>query len=321
MDPNISILKPQTLENTHTIEHPLSGGRSLSAVFSDLRLSIISESPDELEIDIHGIEAPLANALRRIMISEVPTLAIEDVDLYQNTSVIPDEVLAHRLGLIPIRANPRLFKYKGPEEAHTSENSLLFRLHVRCVRLPDGSVQGEKVFSSDLVWVPLRGQENMNVSTVDDDILIARLGPGQEIEAELRCEKGIGATHTKWSPVCTASYRLLPQIGFVQPITGENARILKKKCPMKVFDIEDGVAVVKNLRACTSCRECIRDESLGVQLGKVKDHFICKGYLVTIESTGILNPREILREAIIVLKTKAREWLDTINIYKHTPKS
>ena len=56
-----------------------------------------------------------------------------------------------------------------------------------------------------------------------DDILIAKLRPGQEIEMELFCEKGIGKTHAKWSPVCTAYYRLVPDIKFNQDIKNEDA--------------------------------------------------------------------------------------------------
>ena len=55
---------------------------------------------------------------------------------------------------------------------------------------------------------------------------------------DLICEKGIGKTHAKWSPVCTAFYRLLPDIS-VEGVTGEQAKELKQLCPMKVFDIED----------------------------------------------------------------------------------
>jgi len=58
-----------------------------------------------------GIDAPLANALRRILLAEVPTIAIETVYIYENTSIIQDEILSHRLGLIPIHADPRLFDY------------------------------------------------------------------------------------------------------------------------------------------------------------------------------------------------------------------
>ena len=72
-----------------------------------------------------------------------------------------------------------------------------------------------------------------------DDILLAKMRPGQEIEMELICEKGIGKTHAKWSPVCTAYYRLLPDIKIKETIKGQDAKDLKKTCPMGVFDIED----------------------------------------------------------------------------------
>ena len=49
-----------------------------------------------------GIDASIANSFRRILLSEVPTMAFDRVYIYNNTSVIQDEVLAHRLGLIPL---------------------------------------------------------------------------------------------------------------------------------------------------------------------------------------------------------------------------
>ena len=73
---------------------------------------------------------------------------------------------------------------------------------------------------------------------IHDDILIAKLRPGQEIEMEMIATKGIGKTHAKWSPVCTAWYKLLPDIK-LGDIRGDEARELKKLCPMGVFDIED----------------------------------------------------------------------------------
>jgi DNA-directed RNA polymerase alpha subunit len=66
---------------------------------------------DDLEFDLVGVDAPIANALRRIMIAEIPTMAIERVNMYDNTSIIQDEVLAHRLGLIPVQADPNQFKF------------------------------------------------------------------------------------------------------------------------------------------------------------------------------------------------------------------
>jgi len=66
----------------------------------------------DIEFDMINIDAALANAYRRILMSEVPTMAIEKVYLYQNTSIIQDEVLCHRLGLIPIKVDPRNFNYR-----------------------------------------------------------------------------------------------------------------------------------------------------------------------------------------------------------------
>ena len=75
---------------------------------------MLKSTQDTLVFDIVGIEAPLANALWWIMISEVPTIAIEKVRIWQNLSVIADEVLAHRMGLIPIKADPNDFEFKDP---------------------------------------------------------------------------------------------------------------------------------------------------------------------------------------------------------------
>lgn len=66
----------------------------------------------EMEFDLVGVEPSLANAFRRILLSEVPSIAIKEVHMYMNTSVIQDEVLAHRIGLIPLKANYKHFVYQ-----------------------------------------------------------------------------------------------------------------------------------------------------------------------------------------------------------------
>lgn len=162
-------------------------------------------------------------------------------------------------------------------------------------------------------FVPLGKQstkfKNTPIRPVYEDILLAKMRPGQEIEMELMCEKGVGKTHAKWSPVATAYYRLLPDISLNEEITGEDAKELKAKCPMNVFDIEDsGKLFVKNARACTTCRECIREEKFTdkVTVAKVKNHFE-----FTVESVGMMKPEEIVSEGITkVLKEKANYWKD-----------
>jgi DNA-directed RNA polymerase I and III subunit RPAC1 len=146
-----------------------------------------------------------------------------------------------------------------------------------------------------------------------DDILIAKLRPGQEIEMELICEKGVGKTHAKWSPVCTAYYRLMPDIRLTQLVEGDDAKELKALCPMGVFDIEDTGkkvrAIVKDQDKCTTCRECIRHEKFAerVDVGKKKDVFEFH-----IESLGIYPPEVIMTLALDKLKSKAVHWLEAL---------
>ena len=68
-----------------------------------MKINIVKRSDLELEFDIIGITPALANAYRRLMLSEVPSMAIEKVYIYNNTSIIQDEILEHRMGLIPLK--------------------------------------------------------------------------------------------------------------------------------------------------------------------------------------------------------------------------
>ncbi|XP_069743982.1 DNA-directed RNA polymerases I and III subunit RPAC1 isoform X2 [Narcine bancroftii] len=199
-----------------------------------------------------GIDAAIANAFRRILLAEVPTMAIEKAYIYNNTSIVQDEILAHRLGLIPIKADPRLFEYRSTgDEEGTEIDTLQFHLKVKCSRNPkalkDTSDPEElylnhKVYSKHLKWVPIGNQADLfgqiEIRPVHEDILIAQLRPGQEIDVVVHCVKGIAKDHAKFSPVATASYRLLPEITLLSPIEGELAEKLKQCFAPGVIEVE-----------------------------------------------------------------------------------
>ena len=326
-----------------TFEHPASftastnqiESSSLKDFIKNCDIKIKKLDSEEIVFDLKGAEPPLANALRRILISEIPTMAIEKVEMWQNTSIIPDENLAHRMGLIPIAVDPRVFKMKEEGDSYDETNSLRFNLNVKCTKKVPGTpvvlnntedeekfYNNPNVYSGDLKWVPIGHQKAWfteqglpDPKPLHHDILIAKLRPGQEIEMELVVEKGIGKTHAKWSPVCTAFYRLLPSIKFNEPIVGEDATELKKLCPMGVFDIEDigknkgPRAIVKDSEKCTTCRECVRHEKFAsrVNLGKLKDTFEFH-----VESVGIYKPEELVVESLSKLKEKSVFWLDVL---------
>ncbi|KAJ3300291.1 DNA-directed RNA polymerases I and III subunit RPAC1 [Borealophlyctis nickersoniae] len=277
----------------------------------------------DMEFDLIGIDASIANAFRRILIGEVPTMAIEKVYVMNNTSIMHDEILAHRLGLIPIKADPRQFDFRGGvDDSPTDLNTIVFRLQVRCQRnpqAPPNAVDPEmkylnaNVMSSLLQWEPQGEQMDRHkddpIRPVHNDILITKLRPGQEIDIEMHLQKGIGKEHAKWSPVATASYRLLPDIQILKPIIGDDALKFKKCFPEGVVKVEknrDGVleARIANPRKDTVSREVLRHREFEdkVRLTRIRDHFI-----FSIESTGILPPQVLFVEAVQVLIDKCRK--------------
>ncbi len=86
-----------------------------SAFAAGFALNVLSEAPDELVFEMVGVEASIANALRRVLLAEVPTVAIETVYYTRNTGIVQDEVLAHRLGLVPLNIDPREVEMMGRE--------------------------------------------------------------------------------------------------------------------------------------------------------------------------------------------------------------
>lgn len=287
------------------------------------QIDIVSLSGCDMEFDMVGVDPAIANAVRRILLAEVPTMAIETVSIWNNTSIIQDEVLAHRLGLIPIKADPRLFEYRQKDsEEQTSEDTIQFKLKVKCTRNssvsdatdPDVLYKNHKVYTKDMEWVPLPGQEHLKskgIRPVHEDILITTMRPGHELDLELHCLKGIGKDHAKFSPVATASYRLLPEIRLLRPFYDTQAEKLQKCFSPGVIDLvktPDGkkVAKVANARLDTCSRNVFRHDDLkdGVLLQKVRDHFI-----FSVESTGILPPDVLVSEAIKILMKKCQKFL------------
>lgn len=284
----------------------------------DIKISHIDER--EANFDLVHVDTSIANAFRRIMISEVPSVAAENVYFLNNTSVIQDEVLAHRIGLVPLKVDPDMLSWIDQslpeEERFTDENTIVMTLNVKCTRNPNAPkdatdpkilYHNSSVYARDLVFEPQGKQSetfaNCPVVPCDPDILLAKLRPGQEISLRVHCILGIGSDHAKFSPVSTASYRLLPHINITQPITGELATKFQKCFPSGVIDINsDGEAVVKDARKDTVSREVLRHEEFNnmVKLGRVRDHFV-----FNVESSGAMTPEEIFFKSVRILKNKA----------------
>lgn len=299
----------------------------------------------DASFSIIGIDASLANAIRRILIAEVPTLAIEQVFVNNNTSVLADEVLAHRLGLIPLRGSVSGLDatdvfLKADEDNNivgskpADYNTITLQLRVECTfnesahpdeRDTKKRFHNSNVYARDLIFSAIGRQVELfkddPVQPVNPDILIVKLRPGQVIDMDLHCIKGLGEDHAKFSPVATATYRLLPKIDIIKPILGLHAEKFQKCFPKGVIGIERVTAkeastersgyeghegkekaVVKDAFSDTVSRECLRHDEFKdkVKLGRVQDHFI-----FSVESTGQYPSTNLVLKSLKVLRIKA----------------
>ncbi|XP_037544068.1 DNA-directed RNA polymerases I and III subunit RPAC1 isoform X2 [Nematolebias whitei] len=259
---NRVILGEFGVKNVHTTDFPgnypvFDDSWDMKRFQKNFRIDVVHLDENSMEFDMVGIDAAIANAFRRILLAEVPTMAIEKVFIYNNTSIVQDEVLAHRLGLIPIKADPRLFEFKNAAEESAEEeaseiDTIQLQLKIKCRRNPSASKDSSDprelylnhmVYSRDIQWIPLGNQADVFadscIAPVHDDILIAQLRPGQELDIVMHCVKGIAKDHAKFSPVATASYRLLPEITLLEPVEGEKAERLKRCFSRGVIDLED----------------------------------------------------------------------------------
>lgn len=286
----------------------------------------------ELEFDLIGCYPSIANAFRRLMLSDVPSMAIEKVFIYNNTSIIQDEVLAHRIGLVPLRADPRLFEYRSMEAAGGEDNAatiggtdhdtLEYELKVKCTRRKDvketasfdGLYNNHSVYSGQIKWLPRGKQATLykqaDVGCIDADILISKMRPGHELDLKLVAVKGVGRDHAKFSPVATAFYRLLPAIELKREVSGTDAQLLQSCFSPNVIGIDArGVAFVQDARYDTCSRNVFRYPHLAdaVQMDRVRDHFV-----FTVESVGALRPDVIFLEAVRQLKKKCQVLLEDL---------
>lgn len=190
---------------------------------------------------------------------------------------------------------------------------------------PEKLYVGHNVYARDIEWQAIGKQGDMfadgPIEVVNPDILIVKMRPGQEINLMMHAMKGIGQDHAKFSPVATASYRLLPTIDIVNPIVGADAKKFARCFPKGVIKLEpvsareaqedkelegrqgEMKAVVADPMRDTVSRECLRHAEFRdkVKLGRVRDHFIFR-----VESTGQWESEDLFIESVKLLKVKCQ---------------
>jgi len=153
---------------------------------------VLEESDEKVAIQLEGVDRSYANAIRRFCISEVPAMAIDDIVILENSSVLYDEILAHRLGMIPLKTD--LGRYLLPERCDCGNPLGCQKCRVLIVLDAVAHDKPRTVFSGDLV------SEDRDVIPVSPNIPIVKLAAGQSVKLEAYAKLGRAKEHAKWQP-------------------------------------------------------------------------------------------------------------------------
>ncbi|KAK1275055.1 DNA-directed RNA polymerase II subunit RPB3-A [Acorus gramineus] len=283
---------------------------------------------DYLKFELRETDASMANALRRVMLAEVPTIAIDLVEIEINSSVLNDEFIAHRLGLIPL-VSDRAMEMRFSRDCDACDGdgqcqfcSVEFHLWARCESDQTLDVTSADLKSNDPLVQPVDVARAIDAaaaggtlsSAVDSSdnrgIIIVKLRRGQELRLRAIARKGIGKDHAKWSPGATVTFMYEPDIHIneemMESLTLDEKRQWIDSSPTKVFDIDPNTqqVVIVDPEAYTYDEEVIKKAEAMGKSGLVEIYAKEDSFIFTVESTGAVKAYQMLVNAIDVLRQK-----------------
>ncbi len=229
-------------------------------------METIEKTPEKISV-VDEMNVSLANAIRR-SVNEIPVLAIDEVDVYKNDSALYDEIIAHRLGLIPL-------KNQNMKKGQTVE--MKFKVKGK----------GERI---DVL------SKELGDAAVYQDMPIVILSEGQEIEIVARARAGLGIDHAKFSPGIIF-YKHLPKIKI--SVGGEKQSELAEIYP-EAFEMFGEKLKVKNAAEFDLEQEDMKDYP-GVEISYGDD------LVVIVESWGQMDAKDVFIGACKALKGNLSE--------------
>lgn len=196
-------LDPESQSERYSLDEPRE---------REARLTSIQAAKNSVDFTLTNVDLAFANSLRRIILAEVPTMAIDLVEVEANTSVLADEFIAHRLGLIPLNSkdvDSILYTRDCDCEQYCDNCSITLTLHARCT-----SNEIMKVYARDLVVGTITPNDEIGRPVISDPeglgCVIAKLRQGQEIRMKCIAKKGIAKEHAKWAPTSSVGFEYDP---------------------------------------------------------------------------------------------------------------
>ncbi|MCS7102342.1 MAG: DNA-directed RNA polymerase subunit D [Candidatus Korarchaeum sp.] len=252
-----------------------------------LKVRVIELSEEKAFLVLEGITPSLANSIRRAIIGEVPTFAIDEVIIFENTTPFFDEYIAHRLAMIPLKTSLDLIRVDP-------SRTVVLELSKKAKELIETVYSGELKSSDPLVY------------PANERIPIIKMRKGQKIRFQAVARLGKGKDHSKWSPAAAVGYSYMPIYELIDP----NLECDLSSCS-SCMESDGDVIRVDYPTLCKGCWEAL--ENCRVRNpNKIVRRWDESRIIIRYESTGSMRPDEIFLEAINQMKAKLSEFLSVI---------
>ena len=239
-----------------------------------------------------------ANTIRRLIILEVPTLAIDTITVMENTTALFDEYIGHRLGLIPLWSD---IEYLSVHDECTycienkqdgcSQCTVELELQVETDKVNKKTINSKELIPRDPDYFP-----------VFENIPIIKMGTEERVHIYAIAKLGRGKNHARWNPVGTIGFQYMPSIK-ISKKASENEELVAS-CPQKVFEMKKGKLKATRKVDCNLCNQCV-DASQGA----IKVAGIPNNIIFTIESTRVLYIDSIVIKASEIFDKKIDTFL------------
>jgi DNA-directed RNA polymerase subunit D len=266
-----------------------------------VEIQIIEKTDDFMHFIVRGVDVPFVNALRRIILTEVPTMAIDEIIILENSSIINDEILAHRMGFIPLKTD--LDSYNLPEacECESELGCNLCRANL--------TLEAEAADKILTVYSVELKPENPDIAPVSDKIPLVKLAPEQRVKLEAYARLGKGKKHAKWQPVSMCNYAYLPKVK-IDAKRCDTCRKCVEVCPEEIIIKTENGIKIQNILECTLCMDCV--DACPKEPSAVEVSWEKKAFIFKIESTGALPVERIVIEAVKILEENIKEFTEQV---------
>ena len=259
-----------------------------------MEMKLISQNENKTTFLAKGTSPAEVNTLRRITTNKVPTMAIDTIEIIENTSAVYNEMLAHRIGLTVLKTDLKSYFVQADckcEGEGCARCTLQLTLDVEgpC------TVYAEQIKSKDPKVVPVHSKTPLT-----------KLLENQKLKFIATAKLGSGKEHIKFSPGIIY-YKGNPdiKIGNVK-----NVKEIAEVCPKQVYKVDGSKLKVAKQQDCILCKAC-EDASKEIKVNTNN-----KDFIITIEPWGQLTPKEIISSAADVISKQTKEMIDAVKKIK-----